>query len=61
MRKIFSDEYKAAWKKCLNIARHMCHVPMNSPKRKELEKQLEIANKEREAIRAKEKAAKALI
>ena len=50
---IMTREYKAAWDKCLNLARALCYV-RNEERRAELKRQLEEARVKREEIRIRE-------
>ena len=42
MKRLFTLEYKAAWDRCLNLARALCYV-RNEERRAELKMQLEEA------------------
>lgn len=52
-------EYKAAWDRCLNLARALCYV-RNEKRRMELKRQLKEARTKREEIRIREERNKAI-
>ena len=53
MKRLFTPEYKAAWDKCLNLARALCYVK-NEERRVELKRRLKEAVTKREEIRIRE-------
>ena len=59
MKRLFTPEYKAAWDRCLNLARTLCYV-RNEERRAELKMQLEEATAKKEEIRIREERNKAI-